>query len=175
MSTHTRWRKSVKRTPEVVVSAGRFPLPANQVGSAVTVVTSEDMEREQATRVIDVLRKVPGLSVTEKVPGLSVTETGGPGAQASIFMRGMSSYNTQLLIDGVEMADTSAPQPAYDFGHLLVADIERIEIVRVQSVLRQTPLAEQSTSSPRKARATRGSTRRFRDQEPAFLHRRLAR
>ena len=48
----------------------------------------------------------------------------------------MSSYNTQLLIDGVEMADTSAPQPAYDFGHLLVADIERIEIVRgPQSVL----------------------------------------
>ena len=127
VDTHAVAEEAVKRTPEVVVSAGRFPLPANQVGSAVTVVTSEDMEREQATRVIDVLRKVPGLSVTE---------TGGPGAQASIFMRGMSSYNTQLLIDGVEMADTSAPQPAYDFGHLLVADIERIEIVRgPQSVL----------------------------------------
>ncbi|WP_417792892.1 TonB-dependent receptor plug domain-containing protein [Terasakiella pusilla] len=108
-------------TEEVVVTATRMETPISKVGSSTTVITAEEIERDQAREVIDVLRKVPGLSITQ---------TGSFGASTSIFMRGMSAYHTQLLIDGVEMADPSAAQPSYDFGHLMVTDIERIEIVR---------------------------------------------
>jgi vitamin B12 transporter len=106
---------------DVVVTATRMETPLSKVGSSTTVITAQDIERDQAREVIDVLRKVPGLSITQ---------TGSFGSSTSIFMRGMSSYHTQLLIDGVEMADPSAGQPSYDFGHLMVTDIERIEIVR---------------------------------------------
>ncbi|NVK17775.1 MAG: TonB-dependent receptor [Methylocystaceae bacterium] len=106
---------------DVVVTATRTAMPLSKIGSATTVITAEEIEREQAREVIDVLRKVPGLSITQ---------TGSFGATTSIFMRGMNAYHTQLLIDGVEMADPSASQPSYDFGHLMVTDIERIEIVR---------------------------------------------
>lgn len=106
---------------DVVVTATRMEMPLSMVGSATTIITAEDIEREQAREVIDVLRKVPGLSITQ---------TGSLGATTSIFMRGMNAHHTQLLIDGVEMADPSAAQPSYDFGHLMITDIERIEIVR---------------------------------------------
>lgn len=108
-------------TEEVVVTANRIATPMASLGSSVTVITAEDLEREQAREVIDVLRKVPGFAMSR---------TGGAGGSTSIRMRGMESYHTLLLIDGVEVADPSAAQPSYDFGHLLVTDIERIEIVR---------------------------------------------
>lgn len=109
------------QTEDIVVTATRAATPISMVGSSTTVITAEDIERNQAREVIDVLRKVPGLTITQ---------TGSLGGTTSIFMRGMNSYHTQLLIDGVEMADPSASQPSYDFGHLMVTDIERIEIVR---------------------------------------------
>jgi len=109
------------QTKDVVVTATRMETPLSMVGSATTIITAEDIERDQAREVVDVLRKVPGLSITQ---------TGSLGSTTSIYMRGMNAHHTQLLIDGVEMADPSAAQPSYDFGHLMVTDIERIEIVR---------------------------------------------
>ena len=109
------------QTEDIVVTATRSATPISMVGSSTTVITADEIERDQAVEVIDVLRKVPGISITQ---------TGSSGGTSSIFMRGMNSYHTQLLIDGVEMADPSAPQPTYDFGHLMVTDIERIEVVR---------------------------------------------
>jgi len=106
---------------DVVVTASRIETPLSMVGSATTIISAEEIEREQAREVIDVLRKVPGLSITQ---------SGSLGSATSIFMRGLNAHHTQLLIDGVEMADPSAGQPSYDFGHLMVTDIERIEIVR---------------------------------------------
>jgi vitamin B12 transporter len=108
-------------TEEVVVTANRIATPLASLGSSVTVITAEDLRRQQARHVVDALRTVPGIAVSQ---------TGGTGSTTSIRMRGMESHHTLLLIDGVEVADPSAAQPSYDFGHLLVTDIERIEIVR---------------------------------------------
>ncbi len=104
-------------TEEVVVTANRI----TSLGNSVTTITNEDLEREQVREVAEILRKVPGFSVSQ---------TGGAGKSASIRIRGMESHHTLLLIDGVEVADPSIAQPSYDFGHLLVTDIERIEIIR---------------------------------------------
>ncbi len=106
---------------DVVVTATRMETPISMVGSSITVIDAEELEREQAREVIDVLRKVPGVSVTQ---------TGSMGAYTNVYMRGMEGYHTLLLVDGVELADPSRAQPSYDFGHLMVGDIERIEVVR---------------------------------------------
>lgn len=55
---------------------------------------------------------------------------GGPGNQASVFMRGTNSNHTKVLIDGIDVSDPSTPNGAYDFGNLLTGDIERIEVLR---------------------------------------------
>jgi len=107
--------------PGIIVSATGVPTPTNQVASSVTVVTAADIEREQRRTVPDVL---------STVPGLNVVQAGGPGAQTSIFIRGTNSNHVKVLIDGIDVSDPSNPNRSFDFGQLLTADIERIEVLR---------------------------------------------
>ena len=105
----------------VIVSATRIATPATQVGSSVTVITAQEIAAEQLRTVSEVL---------QLVPGLNVVQSGGPGGQTSIFMRGTNSNHTKVLIDGIDVGDPSNAGATFDFGQLLAADIERIEVLR---------------------------------------------
>lgn len=50
---------------EMVVTANRVETESDKVGSAVTVITAAQIERSQKTTVADLLRDVPGLSVSQ--------------------------------------------------------------------------------------------------------------
>ncbi len=105
----------------VVVTANRVPTPASEVGSSVSVITSEDLDREQVPLVSDALRYVPSVNVTR---------SGGPGQITSVFTRGANSDHTLVLIDGIEANDPTSPSRAFDFSTLTVDDIDRIEVIR---------------------------------------------
>jgi vitamin B12 transporter len=109
------------RGDEVVVTANRIPTLAEQVGGSVTVITASEIERRQLRTVVDIL---------QTVPGLNAPQLGGFGAQTSVFTRGGNSNQTLILIDGIEASDPSNANGAFDFGHLLATDIERIEVLR---------------------------------------------
>jgi vitamin B12 transporter len=106
---------------DLVVTATRLATPRAQVASSVTVITAEDIKRRQFRSVSQALRSVPGLHVVQ---------SGGPGQQTSVFMRGANSNHTLVLIDGIEATDPSSPAGAVDFSNLWLDNIERIEIVR---------------------------------------------
>src|ERR1700761_3880419 len=74
----------------VVISATQVPTPESQIASSVTVITGEDIELEQQRTLPDVLRNVPGLNVVQ---------TGGPGGQTSVFMRGTNLNHTKVFVD----------------------------------------------------------------------------
>ena len=103
----------------VVVTAAGRELPRSRVTDSVTVVTGNDIAARQFETVADALRYT--------VPGLGVTANGGRGSQTSLLTRGGESDFTLVMIDGVRVNDFGG---AYDFAHLPVADIERIEVVR---------------------------------------------
>lgn len=110
------------KTP--VISPTTISTPVSEVPNSVTVITSDQLLEQQRRTVPDAL---------QAVPGLNVVQTGGPGGQTSVFIRGANSYQTKVLIDGVEVSDPSAPFGAaasYDFGQLLTGDISRIEVLR---------------------------------------------
>lgn len=106
--------------PEIVVSASSVPLPAEQIGSAVTVITAEEIERKQVRILSDVLREVPGLAVNR---------SGTVGTLTQVRIRGAEGNQTLVIIDGVEVNDPSAGSE-FDFGNVLASDIERIEVLR---------------------------------------------
>ena len=64
------------------------------------------------------------------MPGLNVVQTGGPGGQTSVFMRGTNSNHVKVLVDGIDVSDPSSPNDAFDFGQFLTGDIARVEILR---------------------------------------------
>lgn len=104
-----------------VVSATTIPTPLEQIASSVTVFTAGDIERDQRRTIPDLLKTVPGLNVVQ---------TGGPGGQTSIFIRGTNSNHTKVFVDGIDIGDPSSPAGAVDFGHLTTMDLERVEVLR---------------------------------------------
>lgn len=105
--------------PEIIVGANFEESESSRVGSAVSVVTGEELRDQGVVTASDALRSLPGVSVNQ----------GGPtGSLTQVRMRGAEANHTLVLIDGIE-----ANRPAdgeYDFGGLVAAEIERIEVIR---------------------------------------------
>lgn len=105
--------------PTVVVTPTRLPTPESEVGSSITVITEEEIQRKQERTLPDALKDVPGLNVVQ---------TGGPGGTTSIFIRGANSNQTKVFIDGIDATDPATG--TFNFEHILTWDIERLEVVR---------------------------------------------
>jgi len=105
----------------VVVSASRIPLPADRVGSSVTVVGESAINAWQSMTVPDVL---------DMVPGLHVARNGGVGRVAPVYIRGADSQQTVVMINGIEVNDPMGFGRGADMGGLDVSAIERIEVIR---------------------------------------------
>lgn len=105
--------------PTVVVTPTRLPTPESEVGSSITVITEEEIQRKQERTLPDALKDVPGLNVVQ---------TGGPGGTTSVFIRGANSNQTKVFIDGIDATDPATG--TFNFEHILTWDIERVEVVR---------------------------------------------
>jgi vitamin B12 transporter len=109
------------RNPEsIIVTANRTGLEARQIGSAVTVITADDIESAQALFAKDILQDVAGVQISND----------RPGAVTGIYVRGSDSDQVLVLLDGLELGDPSLISTAFQFDHLNTADIERIEVLR---------------------------------------------
>ncbi len=111
----------VRVDEKVVVTANREAENVRNVGSSVSVITSEEIAASGARWLIDVLQFAPGVNVVRNGP---------PGTLTEVFLRGARASHTLFLIDGVKV--NSPTTGSYDLaGIQLAADqIERIEIVR---------------------------------------------
>jgi vitamin B12 transporter len=105
----------------VVVAATRTATPSNEIASSVTLITDDEIAARQERTLADVLRDVPGVNLVQ---------SGGPGAQAAVFMRGTNSNHTKVLIDGIDVSDPSSTGTTFDFSQMPTQDIERVEVLR---------------------------------------------
>src|SRR3954465_7355625 len=112
---------SQSNTPDIVVTPSRTEEPIQRAGSAVTVITADEIEQSSVRDVGDLLRRSPGLTVTQN---------GGPGQIQTVRMRGGESRHTLVLIDGIRVNDPSTTGREFDFSTLVLADVERIEVLR---------------------------------------------
>lgn len=114
----------VRETPttngeEIIVTAARLSQTVDDSLAAVTVIDRAEIERTQANSVLDMLRRVPGVTVIN---------SGGAGKLSNVFLRGTESDHVIVLIDGVRHASVSAGTTAFD--NLPLEMVERIEVVR---------------------------------------------
>jgi vitamin B12 transporter len=107
--------------PRIIVSATRLPTPEDEIASSVTLITVADIDALQTRTLPDIL---------ELVPGVNIVQTGGPGGATSIFMRGTNSNHVKILIDGIDVSDPSTPTDTFDLQHVLLGDVDRIEVLR---------------------------------------------
>lgn len=109
-----------KESDVILVTGVRTPIALDEMSTAVTVISSEDLARRQSFQLVDVLRDVPGMSVARSGPS---------GSQAQIRMRGTEANHVLVLIDGVEVNDPASGDE-FLFEHLTASEIERVEIIR---------------------------------------------
>ncbi|MGA9867777.1 MAG: TonB-dependent receptor [Acetobacteraceae bacterium] len=107
--------------PDVVVTATGVPTPLADIPAGVTVITRQQIEEHAYNTLPDAL---------QNVPGVRVSQSGGPGGNASIFIRGTNSNQVLVLRDGMPINDASDAGGAFNFGVDTLADVERIEVIR---------------------------------------------
>ncbi len=107
--------------PDTVITATRAPLPVTDIPAGVTVIDRQAIESSGAVTLAGVLTNVPGLHVSP---------SGGPGGQASVFVRGTNSAHVLVLRDGMPVNDAADVSGAFNFGVTTLSDVERIEVVR---------------------------------------------
>ena len=108
---------------QIVISASRATggVPRALLDASVTVLEATDLRDRQVRFVADVLRDVPGVSVSQAGPAGSVTQ---------VRLRGSESNHTLVLIDGMQATDPYFGE--FDFGTLMADSLARIEVLRGQ-------------------------------------------
>lgn len=107
------------KLPGVVVTASREAESIEGTSAAVTVFTREDIDRLQPLTVEDLLRQVPGVHIAAN---------GGRGSTVGLYIRGTSTAQSLVLIDGQRAASASSGATA--INALSPDQIERIEVLR---------------------------------------------
>ena len=106
---------------EIIVKSTRSNSNVYQLGSSVEIISAEEIKKNSFNFVSEAL---------QTSSGVYVSQTGSFGGTATVRIRGASSDQTLVLIDGVPISDPSSPGGGYDFSSLLTSNIDRIEILK---------------------------------------------
>ena len=112
---------SVNLMEEVIVTSSRIEMPLRQVGTSVSVISAEEIQQRGFNSLFDILRSQPAIGVSN---------AGGAGKITSLRIRGEEGYRTRVLIDGIDIADASAPQIGPRIEQVMSSGISRVEILR---------------------------------------------
>lgn len=110
-----------KTLDTVTIEGSRLDQAETEIGSSVSVITADD---------IDLLGYDFAVDAIAAAPGVTINQNGAFGGSASIRIRGASSEQTLVLIDGVTVNDPTSPGGGFNFARLDTESIERIEILK---------------------------------------------
>jgi iron complex outermembrane receptor protein/vitamin B12 transporter len=103
---------------DVVVTAGATEQLQSRTGAPITVIDEKTLESINKLDVLEALRLVPAAQIVQ---------VGQRGGTAALYLRGGESNFTKVLIDGIPANDIGG---GFDFSHLTLASVERIEVLR---------------------------------------------
>ena len=104
----------------IVVTTTRIEQSAAETGSTVRIIDADEIAALGFSHALDALAMAPGVTVNQN---------GSFGGSATVRIRGASSDQTLVLIDGVSVNDASSPGGGFNFARLDAGSIERIEIL----------------------------------------------
>jgi outer membrane receptor protein involved in Fe transport len=106
--------------PTIIVTGTKIPTPIDKTASTVTVLTSEDLERDRITDIND-LSKV--------IPNFRLSDSFGPGTQGYLSIRGLGNSqgswdpSATIYVDDVPYNDFFAyTQPLFN--------VQRVEVLK---------------------------------------------
>ena len=109
------------RLDTIIVDGSRLDQTLTEIGSSVSVITRENMDELGVDFALDAVATAPGVTINQN---------GAFGGSANVRIRGASSDQTLVLIDGVPVSDPTGTGGGYNFAYLDTDNIERIEVLK---------------------------------------------
>jgi len=104
----------------VTVTGSIIAAPLSEQGSSITVIPRVEIEQRNEATAADLLRTVPGLTVSQ---------SGGRGGATSLFIHGGESRHNLVMIDGVPI-NMFSQNGFVDLAHIPTDFLDRIEVSR---------------------------------------------
>lgn len=122
LSTAAHAQDTARVLNGVVVTATRSPKRLSDIGRVVTVITAEDISHARGKTLPELLNTVSGITFSGA--------NNAPGISSSIFVRGMSTGNTLILVDGFPVYNAANIDNRYDLNAFPLDQIDHIEILK---------------------------------------------
>ena len=113
------WGQAAANDSEVAVSATRILDTQDQAPPTISVISATELAARKVETVADAL---------DNTAGLTVNNLGASGSQKTISIRGSTSNQVLVLVDGVRV--NQALSGLANVDNLPVENIERIEVIR---------------------------------------------
>lgn len=110
-----------KALDTIVVESSRLNQTLTEVGTSVDIITATDLEDFGFRFLLDAIATSPSVTVNQN---------GSFGGLASVRIRGASTGQTLVLIDGVPVGDVSTTDGSFNFANIDSANIDRIEVLK---------------------------------------------
>ncbi|HOI83826.1 MAG TPA: TonB-dependent receptor plug domain-containing protein, partial [Campylobacterales bacterium] len=104
-----------------VTGASKSEQSLKSVTSNIEVITAEEIEEKHYATVTDAI---------SSFAGVNFVQNGGMGSTTSVLVQGLDTKYTLVLIDGVKYNEAASTDGSAQFGHLLLSDVERIELIK---------------------------------------------
>lgn len=111
--------QTTSQLKETVVTATRVATPVTDVIADISIIDRQTLEQAGQSSLRDILAQQPGVQMTSN---------GSYRSNTGVFLRGATSSQTIVLIDGIRVG--SATAGVASFENIPLARIERIEILR---------------------------------------------
>lgn len=103
-----------------VTTATKTNQSIKNITANTSVITAQEIEERGFSTVAQALNSIAGISFTQN---------GGLGQTTALYLRGMATKRTLVLIDGVRANDLTGSSGA-PFAHLMIHNIAQIEVIK---------------------------------------------
>lgn len=112
---------ALAQNPAITVVASGLEVPVESSGQSISVIGAEELDRVQSPDLATVL---------QRLPGVSLARNGSLGGFTGLFVRGASSQQVLVMVDGIRVADVASPGGGSDLGTLSVSGLGKVELLR---------------------------------------------
>ena len=114
-------RESNERVEELIVNATRLPRAVEDIAGTVSLITTDDIERELVEDLDDLVRFQPGVSVS----------TAHRGGNEGFNIRGIGGNRVLTVLDGIRINDIYHAGPSsYGRDNIDTDHIKTVELIR---------------------------------------------
>ena len=112
---------SDSKLDETTILTNRTPTNLNKVGSSVTILDAQELEKSGTFYIDEALQFVPG--------AISESTGGQRGSISSIFLRGTSTRHAHIRVDGMRLSGANILSGGF-LGQAGLSGLSRIEVLR---------------------------------------------